>query len=78
MLFKLHADIEMSMDNLKNTVLFAERDFRRPQNLKTFDEKGEFLVMIKKESIVYPFVYATHPFDAIGWDGYCYPYILYS
>jgi len=55
---------------------FCERDFRRPQNLKTFDEKGEFLVMIKKESIVYPFVYATHPFDAIGWDGYCYPYIF--
>lgn len=55
---------------------FCERDFRRPQNLKTYDEKGEFLVMIKKESIVYPFVYATHPFDAIGWDGYCYPYIF--
>lgn len=55
---------------------FCERDFRRPQNLKTFDEKGEFLVMIKKESIVYPFVYATHPFDAIGWDGYCYSYIF--
>ncbi len=55
---------------------FCERDFRRPQNLKTFDEKGEFLVMIKKKSIVYPFVYATHPFDAIGWDGYCYPYIF--
>ena len=55
---------------------FCERDFRRPQNLKTYVEKGEFLVMIKKESIVYPFVYATHPFDAIGWDGYCYPYIF--
>ena len=32
--------------------------------------------MIKKQGIVYPFIYATHPFDAIGWDGNCYPYIF--
>lgn len=54
----------------------CERDIRKPQNLKTFDEKGEFKVMIKKQGIVYPFIYATHPFDAIGWDGNCYPYIF--
>lgn len=55
---------------------YCERDFRKPQNLVTHDEKGEFTVMIKKENMVYPFVYATHPFDAIGWDGNCYPYIF--
>lgn len=55
---------------------YCERDFRKPQNLVTHDETGEFMVMIKKENMVYPFVYATHPFDAIGWDGYCYPYIF--
>jgi homogentisate 1,2-dioxygenase len=55
---------------------YCERDFRKPQNLVTHDEQGEFLVMVKKQSIVYPFVYATHPFDAIGWDGNCYPYIF--
>lgn len=55
---------------------FCERDFRKPTNLVTHDEKGEFTVMIKKENMVYPFVYATHPFDAIGWDGNCYPYIF--
>ena len=30
--------------------------------------------MIKKQGIVYPYTYATHPFDAIGWDGNLYPY----
>lgn len=55
---------------------FCERDIRKPQNLKTYDEKGEFHVMIKKQGIVYPYVYATHPFDAIGWDGNLYPWAL--
>ncbi len=55
---------------------YCERDMRKPQNLVTHDEKGEFLVYVKKQSIVYPFVYATHPFDAIGWDGNCYPWVF--
>ncbi len=53
---------------------FSERDIRRPVNLVTHDEKGEFTVMVKKEGIVYPFIYGSHPFDAIGWDGNCYPW----
>ncbi|MCX6292491.1 MAG: homogentisate 1,2-dioxygenase [Bacteroidetes bacterium] len=48
---------------------FCERDVRVPANLETHDEKGDFKVMIKKEGMMYPYVYATHPFDAIGWDG---------
>ncbi len=53
---------------------YSERDIREPKNLKTYDEKGEFEVRIKKQGIVYPFIYATHPFDAIGWDGTYYPW----
>jgi homogentisate 1,2-dioxygenase len=53
---------------------FCERDIRKPQNLETHDEQGEFKVMIKKQGIVYPYIYATHPFDAIGWDGNHYPW----
>jgi len=52
----------------------CERDIRRPENMKTHDETGDFKVMIKKQGIVYPYIYATHPFDAIGWDGNLYPY----
>jgi homogentisate 1,2-dioxygenase len=53
---------------------FCERDLRRPENLETHDEKGEFLVKIKKEGIIHQFIYAAHPFDVVGWDGYNYPY----
>ena len=53
---------------------FCERDFRLPADLVTYDEKGEFLVNIKKKGLIYPYVYGTHPFDVIGWDGCNYPY----
>ncbi|MCC6818428.1 MAG: homogentisate 1,2-dioxygenase [Bacteroidia bacterium] len=53
---------------------FCERDIKLPNNLKTFDETGDFKVIIKKGDELFPYIYATHPFDAIGWDGYHYPY----
>lgn len=53
---------------------FCERDIKRPQNLQTFDEEGDFKIMIKKEGLIYPYVYGTHPFDFIGWDGFHYPW----
>lgn len=55
---------------------FCERDIRKPQDLETHDEQGDFRVMIKKQGIIYPYTYATHPFDAIGWDGNHYPWAL--
>ncbi len=53
---------------------YCERDFRRPQDLQTHDEKGEFLVKVKKQGMMWEYVYGRHPFDAVGWDGYNYPY----
>ena len=53
---------------------FCERDIRRPQNLNPVDEKGSFLIKIRKEDNLYHFSYASHPFDVVGWDGYNYPY----
>lgn len=53
---------------------FCERDIRRPEVLETHNEKGEFLVKIKKENYQHEVVYASHPFDVVGWDGYNYPY----
>ncbi|MBK9042582.1 MAG: homogentisate 1,2-dioxygenase [Saprospiraceae bacterium] len=55
---------------------FCERDIKRPINLKTHDEAGEFDIFIKKKGFIFPYVYANHPFDVIGWDGYHYPYIF--
>jgi homogentisate 1,2-dioxygenase len=53
---------------------FCERDFKIPQNLETHSETGAFLVRIKKQNTIYPYVYGTHPFDVVGWDGFHYPY----
>ncbi|MFC4218809.1 homogentisate 1,2-dioxygenase [Flagellimonas marina] len=53
---------------------FCERDYKLPKDLQTFDEKGEFLMKIKKQGMLHQLVYATHPFDVVGWDGYNYPY----
>ena len=55
---------------------FCERDIRTPQDLKTHDETGDFLIKTKKKGILYGLHYGTHPFDVIGWDGCCYPYIF--
>jgi homogentisate 1,2-dioxygenase len=53
---------------------FCERDIILPADLETHDERGDFLIKIKKQGKIYPYVYATHPFDVVGWDGYNYPY----
>ena len=53
---------------------FCERDIKQPQNLKTHDEQGAFDIYIKKKGFMFPYVYANHPFDVAGWDGYHYPY----
>ncbi len=55
---------------------YCERDIRPPQDLKTFDETGDFLIKAKKKGVLYGLHYGTHPFDVIGWDGCCYPYIF--
>ena len=53
---------------------FCERDYKLPENLETHDEKGDFLMKIKKEGMMHEVVYATHPFDVVGWDGYNFPW----
>jgi homogentisate 1,2-dioxygenase len=53
---------------------FCERDMRLPHDLETHDEKGEFLVKIKKQGNMWEYIYGNHPFDVVGWDGFHYPY----
>lgn len=53
---------------------FCERDIRRPDHLETHDEKGDFLIKVRKQDEIFDMVYATHPFDVVGYDGYNYPY----
>ncbi len=55
---------------------FCERDFKLPYDMETHEEKGEFLIKIKKRGLIYPYTYETHPFDLIGYDGCSYPYAI--
>lgn len=55
---------------------FCERDMKLPQDLETFDEEGDFKVVIKKQGLMYPYTYGTHPFDFIGWDGFHFPWAI--
>ncbi len=61
---------------------FCERDIRRPQNLETNDETGDFKVLIKKQGLIYPYIYGTHPFDFIGWMAFIihghFPFMILS
>ncbi|MEM6394782.1 MAG: homogentisate 1,2-dioxygenase [Bacteroidota bacterium] len=53
---------------------FCERDYKLPENLETHDETGDFLIKVKKQNVIHDMLYASHPFDVVGWDGYNYPY----
>lgn len=53
---------------------FCERDYKLPVQGEVHDKKGDFIIKIKKEGMMHEMVYATHPFDVVGWDGYNYPW----
>jgi homogentisate 1,2-dioxygenase len=53
---------------------FCERDIKRPYELETHDELGDFLIKVKKQGDIIEMTYASHPFDVVGYDGYNFPY----
>ena len=53
---------------------FCERDYKLPRDQETHADKGEFLLKVKKQQQLTDYVYAAHPFDVVGWDGYNFPY----
>ena len=55
---------------------FCERDIKTPKNLQTNDVVGDFIIKTKKKGVLYPLHYGHHPFDVVGWDGCCYPYVF--
>ena len=55
---------------------YCERDMHPPVELETIDVIGEFPIHIKKQGAIHEYIYASHPFDVVGWDGYHFPYTL--
>ena len=53
---------------------YCERDYKLPTDLESNDKSGTYLIKIKKQGSLHELVYATHPFDVVGWDGYNFPY----
>lgn len=53
---------------------YYERDIRPPSELVTYDEKGDFKVLVKARGRMTRYTYRFHPFDVVGWDGFVYPW----
>lgn len=53
---------------------YCERDFRTPEKIEAKDEKGEFEVHVRAQGMLTSYMFDFHPLDAVGWDGYLYPY----
>ncbi len=53
---------------------YSERDIRRPLELNTHDERGEFPILVKQYDAINELVLDHHPCDVVGWDGYFYPW----
>jgi len=59
---------------LKEGAPYSERDIRRPLELMTHDERGDFPLIVKQYDGLTELVLDHHPFDVVGWDGYFYPW----
>jgi homogentisate 1,2-dioxygenase len=55
---------------------YCERDIRVPLQLDGHDERGEFPVMVRSRNRMTVHYLDHHPLDAVGWDGYLYPWAL--
>lgn len=55
---------------------YCDRDIRRPEELVTHSERGEFEIRLKVGNLLTSYWYDTHPFDVVGWDGHEYPWIF--
>lgn len=53
---------------------YTERDLRPPHQLVTHSERGPNQILIRARNRLTMYYYPYHPLDAIGWDGYVFPY----
>jgi homogentisate 1,2-dioxygenase len=53
---------------------YYERDFRAPVLSSPIDARGEYEIRVSNGDRDAVYIVENHPFDVVGWDGYCYPY----
>ena len=55
---------------------YYQRDIHPPGELRTVREGGEFVLKVRVRGGFQSYLLDYHPFDVVGWDGYCYPWTL--
>lgn len=55
---------------------FCERDIRVPVLADPDTRQEEFEVLVRLSHGSQTYIYANHPFDVLGWDGFYYPWAL--
>jgi homogentisate 1,2-dioxygenase len=63
-----------SFGQLAEHAPYCERDIRPPLLREPIDAPGEYVVRVRHRERSATYVVRNHPFDVVGWDGYCYPY----
>lgn len=53
---------------------YSERDIKLPTELRTYDEMGDHLILVKQYDGLNEYVLDHHPLDVVGWDGHFYPW----
>lgn len=53
---------------------YYERDFRAPVLGAPQEAQDEYEVRVRSRGRYATYIVQNHPFDVIGWDGFCYPY----
>lgn len=53
---------------------YYDRDFRAPTLAPPVAGMGDFEIYVANRGRDAIYTVANHPFDVVGWDGYCYPY----
>ena len=55
---------------------YCERDIRRPEELVTHIERGDYEVHVKVGNMITSYWFDFHPINTVGWDGCEYPWIF--
>jgi homogentisate 1,2-dioxygenase len=53
---------------------YYNRDIHPVGELVTHEEQGKFQVKVRARGGYQTYILDYHPFDLVGWDGYCYPW----
>jgi homogentisate 1,2-dioxygenase len=53
---------------------YSQRDIHAPAETPPRDEAGEFVIHVRSADRITAYHYRHHPFDAVGWDGYLWPF----